>query len=142
MLAEPSKYTDSNRARVAPGCLVCLVLADKIRHTSLDFQIVVPLLFKGASISLEKQGCRRSVTPPPTPLLSSQTFRAGGARMMQTDTKKGGGVEHERLPHSKNRSRSHHVELVLVRIFAKQRGHAKQRSIRYPDLESMLTDWH
>jgi hypothetical protein len=75
--------------------------------------------------------------PPPTPLLHS--FLAGGARIMQTDAKKSGGVEHQHSSHSKS-SRSHQVEVVLARIFAKQRGYLKQKSLRHADMETMATD--
>lgn len=54
---------------------------------------------------------------------------------MQTGAKKAGSAEHERVPHSKHGDRAHHVELVISRILAKQRGDAK-RSSRYPDLEN------
>jgi hypothetical protein len=61
---------------------------------------------------------------------------------MQTGVKKDGGVEHERAPHSKRSSRSHHVEVVLARIFAKQLGYMKQKSLRHLDLEDGSTGWH
>lgn len=56
--------------------------------------------------------------------------------------KKTGVVEHERAPRSKNESRSHHVEVVLARIFAKQRGYTKQKSLRHLDSENASVDWH
>ncbi len=59
---------------------------------------------------------------------------------MHTGAKKPGLVEHERAPHSKSRGRSHHVEVVLARIFAKQRGHSK-KSLRNIDVENAGTDW-
>jgi hypothetical protein len=61
---------------------------------------------------------------------------------MQTGAKKTAVVEHERAPHSKNESRSHHVEVVLARIFAKQRGYTKQKSLRDLDLENAGAAWH
>ena len=61
---------------------------------------------------------------------------------MQTGTKKDGVPGHERAPHSKNGSRAHHVEVVLARIFAKQCGHTKQKSLRHADLESVGAEWH
>ncbi len=60
---------------------------------------------------------------------------------MNTGAKKSGLVEHERAPQSKSRSQSHHVEVVLARIFAKQRGYAKQKSLRSLDFENAGTDW-
>lgn len=60
---------------------------------------------------------------------------------MQTGARKTEGVEHERVPHSKSRSRSHHVEVVLARIVAKQQGYLKQKSLRHLDLENLGTDW-
>ena len=42
---------------------------------------------------------------------------------MQTGARKAGGVEHARVPHSKSRIRSLHVEVVPARSFAKQRGY-------------------
>lgn len=45
---------------------------------------------------------------------------------MHTVAKKRGLVGHERAPHFKGRSRSHHVEGVLARIFARQRGYFKK----------------
>lgn len=45
---------------------------------------------------------------------------------MHTVAKKPGLVGHERAPHFKGRSRSHHVEGVLARIFARQRGYSKK----------------
>jgi hypothetical protein len=62
--------------------------------------------------------------------------------MIQTDPKKDRGVEHERVSHSKSGSRSHHVELVLARIFAKQREYTKQEAPRQLDWENVGTDWH
>jgi len=61
---------------------------------------------------------------------------------MQTGAKKDGVVGHERVPHSKSGSRAHHVELVLARILAKQRGYMKQKSLRHFDLENVGADWH
>jgi hypothetical protein len=61
---------------------------------------------------------------------------------MQTGARKAGGVEQERAPHSKSRSRSHHVEVVLARIFAKQHGYPKQESLRHLDWEEGDTNWH
>lgn len=55
---------------------------------------------------------------------------------MHTGAKKTGVVEHERAPHSKSGNRSQHVEVVLARIFAKQREYAKQRSLRSLDWEN------
>jgi len=60
---------------------------------------------------------------------------------MHTDAKRPGAVEHERAPHSKSGSRSHHVEVVLARIFAKQRGYSKQKSFRSSDLENAGAAW-
>ncbi len=60
---------------------------------------------------------------------------------MHTDAKKPGVVEHERAPHSKNKDRSHHVEVVLARIFAKQRGYSKQNPLRSFDSENAGADW-
>lgn len=60
---------------------------------------------------------------------------------MQTDAKKSGGVEHQRASHSKG-IRSHHVEVVLARIFAKQRGYLRQKPLRHADMETMGTEWH
>jgi len=54
---------------------------------------------------------------------------------MQTGAKKAGGTGHEPVPHSKHGDRAHHVELVISRILAKQRGDAK-RSSRCLDLEN------
>jgi len=61
---------------------------------------------------------------------------------MQTGARKAGGVEHARAPHSKSRSRSLHVEVVLARIFAKQRGYMKQTSLRHLDFGNVGADWH
>jgi hypothetical protein len=61
---------------------------------------------------------------------------------MHTGAKKPGVVEHERAPHSKSGSRSHHVEVVLARIFARQRGYSKQKSLRSLDVENAGADWH
>jgi hypothetical protein len=60
---------------------------------------------------------------------------------MQTGAKKVGVVVHERVSHSKNRGRSHHVEVVLSRIFAKQRACLKQKTLRSVDLENAGADW-
>jgi len=60
---------------------------------------------------------------------------------MLTGAKKPGVVEHERAPHSKSGSRSHHVEVVLARIFAKQRRDSKKKSLRSIDLENAGADW-
>lgn len=60
---------------------------------------------------------------------------------MQTGAKKAGSVEQERAPHSKSRSRSQHVEVVLARIFAKQHGYPKQKSLRHLDGEEGGMDW-
>ncbi len=60
---------------------------------------------------------------------------------MPIDAKKPGVVEHEHAPHSKSGGRSHHVEVVLARIFAKQRGYSKQKPLRSIDLENAGTDW-
>ena len=59
---------------------------------------------------------------------------------MHTDVKKTGVVERERGSHSKSRSRSHHVEVVLARIFAKQRRYSKT-SLRDIDLENRGAEW-
>jgi hypothetical protein len=61
---------------------------------------------------------------------------------METGAKKDGVGGHERAPHSKSGSRSHHVEVVLARIFAKQRGYTKQKSLRHLDLENVGLNWH
>lgn len=60
---------------------------------------------------------------------------------MKSGATKAAGGEHERAIHSKSRSRSHHVEVVLARIFAKQQGYLKQKSLRRLDLENLGTDW-
>jgi hypothetical protein len=60
---------------------------------------------------------------------------------MQTDAKKSGSAEHQRSLHSKSGC-SHHVEVVLARIFAKKRGYLKQQSLRHGDTETVGTDWH
>lgn len=59
---------------------------------------------------------------------------------MHSSAKKPGVVEHERAPHSKSRNRSHHVEVVLAGIFAKQRECSK-KSLRNIDLENAGADW-
>ena len=60
---------------------------------------------------------------------------------MHIGAKKPGVVEHGHAPHPKSESRSHHVEIVLARIFAKQRGYSKQKPVRSVDLENAGTDW-
>ena len=60
---------------------------------------------------------------------------------MHNDAKKSGVVGHERAPHSRSGRRSHHVEVVLARIFAKQRGSSKQKSLRNLDWENAGADW-
>lgn len=52
---------------------------------------------------------------------------------MKSGARKEGGVEQERAPRFKDRSRSHHVEVVLERILAKR--HQYQESLRHFDLE-------
>jgi len=61
---------------------------------------------------------------------------------MQTGAKKAGGVEHERVPHPKSRTRSHHVEVVLARIFAKQHEYLRQKSLRHLDWDNVGMNWH
>lgn len=61
---------------------------------------------------------------------------------MHTGAKKPGVVEHERAPHSKSRSRSRRVEVVLARIFTKQREYSKTRSFRSFDPDTAGANWH
>ncbi len=60
---------------------------------------------------------------------------------MPTHAKKGGFVGRNRVSGSKSANRSQHVEVVLARIFARQRGYAKQKFTRGPELESVTADW-
>jgi len=61
---------------------------------------------------------------------------------MEPGARKAGVVEHERAPHSKRETRSHHVEVVLARIFAKQHEYLKQKSLRHLDWDNVGTNWH
>jgi hypothetical protein len=58
---------------------------------------------------------------------------------MQTGARKTAGGGARACSHSKSRSRSHHVGVVLARIFAKQQGYLKQKSLRHLDLENLGT---
>jgi len=60
---------------------------------------------------------------------------------MHIGVKKPGVVEHGRALHSKSGSRSHHVEVILARIFAKRREYSKPKSLRIIDLENGGADW-
>lgn len=59
---------------------------------------------------------------------------------MQPDTKKAGRVKDEGVIPSHDRSRSHHVEVVLARVFAKQHGDSKQKHLQQLDSEDDETD--
>ena len=61
--------------------------------------------------------------------------------MTKAGEQKATPVAHGRVPQPKNRSRSHRVELVIARIFAKQRAGPKQRSLRRFDLEDADSSW-
>lgn len=61
--------------------------------------------------------------------------------MMQIHPKKGGIADHDRVSRPKSGNRSHHVEVVLARIFARQRGSLKQKSLRDVELDGATAEW-
>jgi len=54
--------------------------------------------------------------------------------------KKVGVAEHGSVSRSKRGNHARHVEVVLARIFARQRGYVKQKVARDPELESVSPD--
>jgi hypothetical protein len=72
---------------------------------------------------------------------SVQFFRQEVLEFMPTTTKKVGVAEQERVSRSKSGNHSRHVEVVLARVFARQRGYAKQKSFRDVELDNVTADW-
>lgn len=66
------------------------------------------------------------------------TFPVGGASTFQLGARKARGVKQESARHSKDRSRSHHVEAALERILAKRQDYQEQEALRHLDLDEGL----
>jgi hypothetical protein len=62
---------------------------------------------------------------------------------MQTKTgeQNATGLGYERVPQPKKQNRPHRVELVIARIFAKQRAYTKQESFRRFVVEDVEPSW-
>jgi len=65
---------------------------------------------------------------------------AGSVYMEKTGEEKNTSLMRERVQERKRRTHSEHVELVIARIFSKQREYAKQRWFRFLGLEDVSED--
>lgn len=68
------------------------------------------------------------------------TQRAGSFHMEKTGEERTTSLIREHIQDRKRQSNSQHVELVIARIFSKQRDYAKQRPARSLDLEEVAAD--
>ena len=62
------------------------------------------------------------------------------AQMEETGEKSTTSLTREGVADRKRRTNSQHVELVIARIFAKEREYMEQRSFRSRDVEEFATD--
>jgi len=61
--------------------------------------------------------------------------------MMKTGVQKATVIKQERVPQPKKAARSHRIELVIARIFAKRRASMKEPSFRQFDVEEARPSW-